>query len=153
MSNDFVLKDRGMKALIKACKNPGHVRLGILGKQGLRKEMDGPTNAEIGAAHEFGTERLPIRSFLRMPITEHLKARLEQSGAFDKDTLKEVVREGSIDAWLAKVGIVGEAIVQEAFATGGFGQWKPSDMSDKKVHQTLVETQQLRNSITSEVKE
>lgn len=141
-----------MKALIKAFKSPPHVRLGILGKQGLRKGVDGPTNAEIGAAHEFGTTTLPIRSFLRMPITEKLKSELEQSGAFDKDTLKEVIQSGSIEAWMKKVGIVGEAIIQEAFATGGFGQWKPSDMSEKKNHQTLVESQQLRNSITSEVK-
>lgn len=151
--SDFVLKDRGLKALLKAFSNPPHVRLGVLGEKGARTEAKGPTNAEVGAAHEFGTSRLPIRSFLRMPITQKMGSELEQSGAFDDATVKEVIRAGSIAAWLKKVGIVGEKIVQEAFATGGFGQWKPSNMKRKKNHQTLVETQQLRNSITSEVKE
>ena len=50
------------------------------------------------------------------------------------------------------MGAVGESIVQDAFSTGGFGKWKPSRMENKQTKQTLVETQQLRNSITSDVK-
>ncbi len=63
------------------------------------------------------------------------------------------VQHSELNLLVKKVAVVAEGIVAEAFDTGGFGQWPPSDMTHKKVHQTLVETQQLRNSITSEVKE
>lgn len=108
-------------------------------------------NAEIGTFHEFGTDKLPVRSFLRMPITTQLGKYLKKTKAFDKAALKKILAEGDMVVWLRKVGLIAETVIAEAFDTGGFGQWKPSNMSRKKVQQTLVETQQLRNSISSEV--
>ena len=110
------------------------------------------TNAEIGAAHEFGTSKTPRRSFLRMPISENLEKFLQSAGAFDKKTIEKVVKSGSLIEWMKQVGVTAEKVVQTAFATGGFGQWKPSNMKNKKIHLTLVESTQLRNSITSEVR-
>jgi phage gpG-like protein len=69
----------------------------------------------------------------------------------DKDVLNDVLKSGTFTPWLKKVAVLAEGIVADAFASGGFGKWPPSDMTHKKNHQTLVETQQLRNSITSEV--
>lgn len=162
MSDAAKIKTPGLDKIIKALgvKAP-KARVGILGDDSIRgagegntqKKQSGPTNAEIGAAHEYGTSELPQRSFLRVPISEHLAKRLEQAGLTDKDTLKQVIAQGSLLPWLKKVAIEAEGIVAEAFDTGGFGKWKPSNMDNKKNHQTLVETQQLRNSITSEVKE
>lgn len=127
------------------------VRVGILNDspRGSGKE---PTNATVGIAHEFGTSKLPQRSFLRMPISERLMKELESKKAFDKNVLAQVVKNKTIEPWMKKVAVAAEAVVAEAFDTGGFGKWKPSNMSRKKVHQTLVETQQLRNSISSVVK-
>jgi phage gpG-like protein len=149
------------------------VRVGILGSKTIRNgqepqgkgqsvnagrnrpkgKFDASTNAAIGAIHEFGVPgKMPQRSFLRMPITEQLQKELESHGAFGPEELKKVVKEGSTVPWLHRIAVVAEKIVGDAFATGGFGKWRPSDMKYKTVHQTLVETQQLRNSITSEVK-
>lgn len=141
--------DKILKALKKE-KLKG--RVGILGNTGGR-DGDGPNNATVGAFHEFGTSRLPVRSFLRMPISEHLQSGLEKSGAFTKDALADVVEEGTLRPWLEKAVLVAESIVIEAFDTGGYGKWKPSDMRFKHVHMTLVETQQLRDSITSDIVE
>ena len=151
MSDAYEYKDKGLANLIKAFGNIPYAKLGILGASGARKEGDGPTNAEIGIRHEFGEGHLPLRSFLRMPITEKFQQYLEASGAFTKETISEVIKEKSLYNWIKKFGILGERIVMDAFASGGFGQWKPSNMKYKKVHQTLVETQQLRDSISSEV--
>lgn len=143
---------RKLDNLIKALsKDESTARVGILGQKNARRD-DG-SNASIGAKHEFGDEEVPMRSFLRQPITENMQAYLDKSGAFDKAAAKKVVEEKSLVPWLKKVGIIAEQIVLDAFASGGFGKWKPSNMEYKKNHQTLVETQQLRNSITSEVKE
>lgn len=154
--DDSELEIKGLDALLKALKRPPPtIMVGILGGS---SRSDGKSNASVGAAHEFGAPKanIPKRSFLREPLADHLNDRLESSGAIDKDSLKEVIKAGSLLAWAQKVAIVAEAIVQEAFASGGFGKWKSlksKTLSRKKVKQILVETTQLRNSITSEVKE
>ncbi len=156
MSEETTLNLRGLDQLLKALKaKPPVARVGILGSKSARSGTGkgAPTNAQIGAWHEFGTTKLPQRSFLREPISDNLDKRMESSGALDRDVLADVIKSGSVMPWLRKIAILAEAIVAEAFATGGFGKWRPSDMTHKKVHQTLVETQQLRNSITSEVRE
>lgn len=147
----ITLKLDGLDKLLKALKaKPPVARIGILGESS--REGGGPTNADIGAIHEFGGAKTPMRSFLRMPLTEELPAALEASGAFDEETLKQVIKTGTVVPWVQKVMIVAEGVVGEAFATGGFGKWPPSNMAGKKNAQTLVETGQLRDSITSEVK-
>lgn len=152
--NVVVIKTEGLDKLLRALNQKlPTARVGILGADDVRATKGNPSNATIGAAHEFGTTKLPMRSFLRVPITEHLQSKMEASGALDKQVLKQVIAEGSVIPWMTKIAVLAEQIVGEAFATGGFGKWMPSNMNNKKNHQTLVETQQLRDSITSEVKE
>jgi phage gpG-like protein len=157
MSQTIELKDKGLKQLQKAFKGKMvNVRVGILGKTTTRSVSRGTsgqvnTNATIGAVHEFGLGGMPVRSFLRMPLIEHLNKRLESSGAFEKSTLNAVVQSGTLKPWMNKVGVVAVGVVREAFATSGFGKWKTSNMSRKKVKQTLTETGQLRKSITWDV--
>lgn len=154
MSEDVQLNMKGLEDLLKAMKGKlPFARVGILGDKDTREKGDAPSNATIGARHEFGTETLPIRSFLRMPLTEQMQKYLDDSGAFTREAFAKVLKDRSLTEWVKKIGIVGEAVIADAFNTGGFGKWAPSDMTRKKNHQTLVETQQLRNSITSEVKE
>ncbi len=127
-----------------------NVRVGVLGTSG---RSDGLTNAEVGAAHEFGTSTVPRRSFLRMPVSEKLSDAVESSGAFDEDVLNEVLRTRSIKAWMTKVGALAVSVVLDAFATGGFGTWLPwSRNYSNKTGNILVDTQQLRNSITYDVR-
>lgn len=126
-------------------------KVGILGKNATRKDGK-ETNYEIGKKHEFGEDGLPIRSFLRMPIVEKFPKALQSSGFFEKKVFEKALASGSLYSIVEKLGILGEVVVLEAFETGGFGNWKPSNMKYKKNHQTLVETQQLKDSISSEVK-
>lgn len=150
--SDVELKLDGIEKLLKALKDqsPPTARVGVLGDS-TNRDDGGPTNATIGTFHEFGTSEHPVRSFLRVPISEHLESEMQKSGAFTPEALKEVLRTGSLLPYVTKMAVVAEGIVLEAFDSGGYGKWPPSDMASKKNHQTLVETQQLRNSITSEV--
>ncbi len=132
-------------------ENKLYVAVGILGNNNARKAGE-KSNAEVGATHEFGTDKLPIRSFLRMPLTEKLAAYLEKAGLQKSKSLESAIKERTLLPIFKKIGVAGEAVVHEAFATGGFGQWKPSQMDHKAIKQTLVETRQLERSITSEVK-
>lgn len=150
--SDVELNIKGLDKLLKALKGKQpKLRVGILGDVG--RAGPGPSNATIGAAHEFGTSSLPVRSFLRLPISTMLGKELESSGALDKSSVDAVIKAGSVVPWLTKIGIVAEGIVSDAFDSGGFGTWVPSDMRYKTNHQTLVETHQLRDSITSDVQE
>lgn len=154
MGETIQLKDKGLKDLIRAFKGKTIpvARVGILGDKNSRSSTkNGVTNAQVGAAHEFGTEKLPIRSFLRMPLSTELSKALEKSGAFTREALAKVVEEKSLTPYVEKIAVVAVGVVLEAFDSGGYGKWTPSDMTHKKVHQTLVESQQLRNSITSGV--
>lgn len=150
--SDVTLEVKGLDQLVKALKKkPPQIKIGILG--GGQREEGKLTNAEIGAFHEFGTVNLPVRSFLRMPLIDHLNPALMRANLISKKAIAEVIKSGSLLAWAEKVGVIAEGVVLTAFDTGGYGKWKPSDMRRKKVHMTLVETQQLRDSVTHEVRE
>ena len=149
---DFTLKLDGLNALRAALKKAPKARIGILGSNNAR-EGDVANNSQIGSAHEFGTSTIPQRSFLRIPITENLTKELESSGAFTKEALDQVVASKSMKPWVEKMAVVAEGIVADAFEKSG-PNWAPlkeSTLKRKKVNMLLVESQQLRNSITSEV--
>jgi hypothetical protein len=156
--------DKVLKRLIAALGNVPTARVGILGSSDARSMQvqnnqgklvtETSSNATIGAAHEFGTSTLPQRSFLRQPLTEHLAKELEKSGAFTEETLKKVIASGSARPWTEKVAVAAEAVVGEAFATNGFGKWAPHAAGyENNSGNILVDTTQLRDSITSEVKD
>ena len=149
---------QGLDALLKALKaKPPKARVGILGgnARSSSKGTSTQTNAQIGAAHEFGTSKLPQRSFLRVPITDHLQKRMQNSNLLDKDVLKAVIKEGSVVPWLTRVAMIAEDIVLGAFDSGGYGKWAPWANPNYKNNtgMLLVDSQQLRNSITYEVTE
>ena len=153
MSDDTVeFNDKGLQQLLKAFSGneTPFIEVGILADKTARSGADS-TNAEIGMKHEFGTSYLPERSFLRMPLKDHLAPRLEAAGITDPDVIKKVLKDGTLIPFMKQIAVVAQDTVLEAFKTGGFGQWAPSDMTNKTVHQTLVETTQLRDSITAVV--
>jgi hypothetical protein len=103
MSNDaFEIDTRKLDKILKALKGKQPVgRVGILGDKTKRKDHD--TNASIGAKHEFGDSTMPQRSFLRLPIKENLQKYLDGAGAFDKESLNNVIKTGSIEVWIKRL--------------------------------------------------
>lgn len=156
---------QGLDQILKALKaKPPVARIGILGdstRNNARSSMSyasvsnsqATSNATVGAAHEFGTSKMPMRSFLRIPLMDFLDKELESSGLIDKSALKDVIKQGSLMPWMIKVSKVAEKIVQGAFDSNGYGKWAPwKGNYESATGNILVNTQQLRNSITSEVK-
>lgn len=149
--NDSYFNIRGLDDLELALGSEPIGRIGVLGGKSAREgEL---SNAEIGAIHETGAGNNPVRSWLAMPLTLKFNEYLENAKLFDKAAIAEIIKTKSVLGLTRRVLIVAETIVQDAFDSGGFGEWPPSDMSRKTNHQTLVETQQLRNSVTSEANE
>lgn len=129
------------------------IKVGILqGKAQALHKGTKETNVDIGAKHEFGSisEKIPQRSFLRMPLDfkreELLEKIIKKSNA---------ILRGDTKLSFKIIGVMSETIIQEAFETRGFGQWKenaPMTIALKGSDMPLIDTGQLRRSVTSEVK-
>lgn len=130
-------------------------RVGVLGQKTNRtdKSKSGQlTNAEIGLKQEMGvySERIPRRSFLEMPLTMKMPKYAAQFG----DWLIQAIEEGNLKPAYVNLGIKGEQIVQEAFASRGFGIWPdnaPLTIALKGSDSPLIDTGELRRAITSDV--
>ncbi len=151
------------------------VKVGIFGNKSARQGGGAMTNAEVGVINEFGSEgrrgavhaflraagihefgsfrgRVPARSFLRMPIAEKSK----QIIADASKGAAEMLAKGDVVGVLKRLGIACEKQIQLAFATRGFGSWAPdapSTVRKKGSNQPLIDTSQLRRSISSQVSE
>ena len=133
------------------------VLVGILGDTNQRTQGK-LTNAEIGYANEFGKmtgyPRIPERSFIRMPLKTRFQAKLKTKKSLTGKELEKAIAEGKVNEFATKVGLVAEEVIQEAFATNGFGQWAPNapmTVELKGSDSPLIDTGQLRRSITSKV--
>lgn len=139
-----------LKKIINSLSDNKKIRIGILGNKDSR---DKGSNATIGLKQEFGSfsEKIPARSFIRRPLQDNLGKEL--SPLF-KNIMPSLEKLG-IEPVMKKIGIKAEEIIQNAFNTGGFGKWAPlSERTIKKKghDKKLIDTVQLRRSITSEVK-
>lgn len=149
-----------LKKIAKAwAKNPW-VKVGIL--QGDDKRGDGQSNTEIASYHEFGTSvkvgktkrvLIPERSFLRMPIIDDYQNVWDQY-AKTPEAKEDFAKHPK--KFLNKMGQIALQVIDDAFANGGSSRtkWaslKPSTLSQKTVNQILVETGQLRDSISYEI--
>ena len=74
--------DKGYDQYKKNIKdNPkGSVKVGLLdGSKNTRNDGEEMTNAEIGIVHEYGTERVPARPFIRPAFEKHYRAYLRDA--------------------------------------------------------------------------
>lgn len=107
-------------------------------------------NPTLGFLHEFGDTNLPARSWLRLPLWVHLGPVVEAKGT---SWLWMLMNRG-VRRTLALLGAMAEDVVQEGFATGGFGNWTPlapSTIRRKKSSAILIETAQMRKAVSSRV--
>lgn len=150
MSDDMQMSTKGLDSILKMLKSKAIIRVGILGNKDGRS--DGLSNSEIGMFHEFGTTTTPKRSFLREPIMDNLDKKLKSAELLDPNTLKLIMKKESPIDILTKIGIIAEGIVAEGFDTGGYGKWAQWKAGyQNNTGNILVDTTQLRGSITSQV--
>ena len=81
----------GVDKLIRSLKGEYVLRVGLIGSKGTGQHdgESGKTNAEIGTFHEFGTGKMPRRSFLE----DSLKFKLNANGVVFKTLKKEVFKK------------------------------------------------------------
>ena len=127
--------------------------VGIMGgKATSLHENSDYTNAQIGAVQEFGSisRNIPARSFIRMPLEMKLPDWYRRN---TKNYINACIN-GSKQKFYTRLGLEAEEMIQEAFETRGYGQWKensPATIARKGSDMPLVDTGALRASISSEV--
>jgi hypothetical protein len=107
-------------------------------------------NPSLGKLMEEGSvlKNIPPRSFIAMPLTQHLGPTVGQVNWFEK-----LLKIGT-KRTLAFLGVIGEETIQEAFSTGGWGAWPklhPRTIRRKKSSAILIESAQMRKAVTSRV--
>lgn len=147
-----ILGDKNLRQEIKSREPQQHWSVGAVAKPKASSEEQ-LTNADIGLRHEFGSlaEKLPMRSFLRMPLFVHLSERMREIG---EGFWLALISKKGLWQGLRTLGIQAEATVQTAFKTGGWGQWPALSQYTvqlKGSSSILIDTAQLRQSITSAV--
>ncbi|MBO7735905.1 MAG: hypothetical protein J6S67_25270 [Methanobrevibacter sp.] len=149
---------KGLQQILRALGDKYVIRVGIMGSKSTRKNgKSGLTNAEIGFINEFGaqTKNIPPRSFLGMPLRLYLSDFLKGKKAFSKKAVEQAVKDGKLLQLAKLAGATAEEVIQKAFETSGFGQWQGNSeytKRKKKSDKPLIDTGELRRSITSEVK-
>ena len=155
-----------LENLIKELGKKYYVDIGILGESNETVE-GGLTLAGIGAVHEFGTDKagrgnktvIPERSFIRRPletgqddIEKQIKAKMNEPIVTNEEGAES--SPISIKGIFKLIGIAGEARIQEAFGSRGFGEWAEnaeSTIRAKKSDSPLIDQGDLRKSIMSKV--
>lgn len=116
----------GLENLMKGFKDEWTVKIGILGSD-AKEQHDGKsglTNAEIGTFHEFGTRRMPRRSFLEDAIARKVFAP-ENLKDMKKDIWKQYFTKNGAKDFMKNIGDAALLAIEEAFNTNGFGEWEP----------------------------
>lgn len=131
-------------------------RVGVLGKKATRQESGDAAlnNPSIGLIHEKGSKSagIPRRSFIEMPLELKMPRVLKELAP---QVIEGLTEDNVYDAY-RNLGIMGENVIQGAFATRGYGKWAPNapaTIRRKKSSAPLIDTAQLRKSITSDVRE
>ena len=149
-SNDYTqikFDTTGLEKIITGLKQNIALHVGVLGNNDSRSS--GASNATIGAKHEFGIG-LHKRSFLKEPLTIALPEEIDLA----KNEISKEISLGDQDKAIKKIGVLCESIIQDAFDTGGFGRWeplRPATIAKKGHDKILIETNQLRRSISSRI--
>ena len=159
------------------------IRVGIIGDVAYQQhEHTDLTNADLGAIHEFGAvtkngTKIPERSFLRLSLlTNEGRRAIIKEVIKNNEGVAELVKKPTGDEYdtayreavkkivnpemiANQIGLSALKRVQEAFTNDGFGNWEPTTEASRKQrygdpeNPTLVDTGQLRDSISFEVKE
>lgn len=128
------------------------VVVGVTRASAGRDQTGEINNAELAAVHEFGTKdgRIPERSFIRSSMTENSASYVDTHA----ENLRKVIRgEMPFDKSLDLLGVRAAADVQQNIRNGDFESLAQSTIDRKGSSKPLIDTGNLRQSITHEVRD
>lgn len=151
-------RDRGAKAFYKNVdamkRNKAYVKIGFLesrseAKEGRDGEATGLTVAQVAAFHEFGTDTVPQRSFMRSTMKQQRTA----INAMVKRWKPRMLEPAAVRRSLSVIGEFIQGQMQRKIQTGD-PKWKElrdKTIAAKKSSRPLIDTGQMVQSIRYEV--
>lgn len=138
----------GIDGLRKRVKNPGFVKVGIID---AGKHTDSNlTVATVGFYNEFGTSTIPERSFMRSTTKEKKKEII----SLQKKLLKKIqAGEMKTEQALGLLGSFVSGLISKKIVDIKKPENSPATIKKKKSSNPLIDTGQLKNSITWKVEE
>jgi phage gpG-like protein len=125
------------------------VAIGVMQNSGAYE--DGLSIVEVARTHEFGsiTKKIPARSFLRVPFYEKEK---QVDNLIFRGYKMMVEKNETVDKALDLIGLGARDISVGAFRDNNWQELKPSTIKAKGSSAPLIDTGNLRQSITWEVR-
>ena len=152
MSVKITDTDRGYKRLLtrlRTASGRATVNVGIMGKEAsATKQGGGLTNVQVATFHEFGAGDVPERSFIRAGVDENqqkiilLQAKLAKGVVQGKLTTKKA---------LEILGLEVQNLIQRKIESNIAPPLKQATIDRKRSDVALVDTGQLKNSVTFKV--
>ena len=140
-------KDRGMARLIADLKRPGpKIAVGVF-SDGPGREGGGPNNLEVATWNEFGTSRIPERSFIRATYDgerDRLEAAMRRVGEL------AVAGKDAVQL-LTAFGQFAVGLIRKKISDGVPPPNAQSTIDRKGSSKPLVDTGQLRKAVTARV--
>ena len=149
--NDFLKMTKAYADTIAKAATSSVV-VGLPQSQGTKAYKNGVSVLQVGAWHEFGTQHIDRRSFLRTPFAIKKK---EMNAAIDNQFKTFLIPSADVDKSLGLIGVTALNISRGAFTTMGYGQWPDISQATKTAKgksQPLINTGLLRGSLTFEVR-
>lgn len=147
-----VIIDRGYahaRRQLDTLKKSPEVAIGVMGSDAA-KVRGSTTMVDIATSHEYGTEHIPERSFIRATVDQNRQKYL----AIVKQLKNEVLLNDMPAA--TALGILGEKIkadIQQRITDGIDPALSQATIDAKKSSVPLIDTGQLRASLTWVVRE
>lgn len=147
-----IIKDFDGKFLdrLKRALTGKRERIVNVGFPAKAKEPDGSSTALIAAVHEFGApdKGIPERSFMRTSLEQNRNKRK----TLNEQNLKKVLNGGmSVDAALGQLGLMASSDIKEQIKNGSFTPLKAATIKRKGSSKPLIDTGQMRQSVTYEL--
>lgn len=146
-------KDMGYKRIlqeIKVMQSKPFVKVGILKEHGKKghKKGKGVTVLQVAVSNEYGTGKIPARSFVRSTYDENKRKWTEVT-----KRIKDQILLGKITALkgLKKIGVIIEEDIRKKIRTGDFAPNTAATIARKKSSKPLIDTGQLLQTIKSKV--
>ncbi len=139
-------RDNGANALLRRMRKEATVKVGIIGSKAAEATITGDTVVEIATIHQFGLG-VEARPFITQPVDQNesqIKRGLRRQA--------EQIARGrmTVEQALDRVGLFVVGLMQDAISGRQYKANKPSTVRRKGSSTPLVNTGQLRSSITHE---
>ena len=122
------------------------VRIGI--QQGAGSD-NGVDLVDIAMFNELGTVHIPSRPFLRDSVDAHSS----EINAFLQSMRTQLVKGGSAEDTLKKIGVFQKGLIQKEIVNGDFVPNSPETIKRKGSDKPLIDTGRMRQSINYVIQE